>query len=154
MPLPQRIDVKVTHWFDASTERVFDAWLDPELIGKWMFGPAVRNEEVLRIERADRVGGSFSFAVYRGGEVIDHVGRYLEIDRPRRLAFTWAIGREAADGTDATVCIDLRRLENGTTDLTLVHQMPPEWAAHAERVEAAWQHMLDVLDQTLSEFVE
>ncbi|MGH9720705.1 MAG: SRPBCC family protein [Bryobacteraceae bacterium] len=33
----QQVNVRVTRHFDASPERVFDAWLDPEMIGKWMF---------------------------------------------------------------------------------------------------------------------
>lgn len=35
-------------------------------------------------------GGRFSFLVLRGGEEIDHVGEYIALERPRRLAFTWA----------------------------------------------------------------
>jgi len=32
-----RTSVTVTHHHDASPERVFDAWLDPEATGKWFF---------------------------------------------------------------------------------------------------------------------
>ncbi len=95
-PTPN-VKVSVTRHFDASPERVFDAWLDPELIGKWMFGPALREEEVLRIVADARVGGSFSFLVRRQGQEIDHVGKYREIDRPRRLVFTWGIAGESED---------------------------------------------------------
>jgi uncharacterized protein YndB with AHSA1/START domain len=63
----QDLSVVVTHRFAASPERVFDAWLDPALIGQWMFGPAVREEEVLRLATDPRVGGSFSFLVRRQG---------------------------------------------------------------------------------------
>jgi uncharacterized protein YndB with AHSA1/START domain len=56
---------RVTRRFSAAPERVFDAWLDPEMIGRWMFGPALRDEEVLRIAVDARIGGSFSFVVRR-----------------------------------------------------------------------------------------
>jgi uncharacterized protein YndB with AHSA1/START domain len=82
------IQVCVTRRFDAAPDRVFDAWLNPELIRAWMFGPAVRGEEVVRITNDPRVGGSFSFVVRRQGEEINHVGEYLEIQRPWRLVFT------------------------------------------------------------------
>ncbi|WP_335342470.1 SRPBCC domain-containing protein [Polycladomyces zharkentensis] len=64
------------------------------MIGKWMFGPAhpEREEEVVRISLDPRVGGSFSFVVRRQGQEMDHVGEYLEIERPRRLVFTWGGG--------------------------------------------------------------
>jgi uncharacterized protein YndB with AHSA1/START domain len=144
-------DVRVSRWFDASPERVFDAWLTPGLVGKWMFGPALRDEEVLRIELDAQVGGTFSFLVRRQGELIDHVGRYLEIDRPLRLVFTWGTDHDPPDSS--RVSIDIVRLENGA-ELTLLHQLHPEWADYAGRVEAAWTKMLDTLDETLTEQVE
>jgi uncharacterized protein YndB with AHSA1/START domain len=64
---------------------VFDAWLSPELLGRWVFGAKVPDEEILRLAVDRRVGGSFSFLGRSQGEEIDHVGRYLEIDRPHRL---------------------------------------------------------------------
>ncbi len=66
--------VRVTRRFTASAERVFDAWLDTALLGMWMFGPPLRDEEVLRLTLEPRVGGSFSFLVRRQGQEIDHVG--------------------------------------------------------------------------------
>src|SRR5262245_33774950 len=101
--LTPNVKVSVTRHFDASPERVFDAWLDPEKIGKWMFGPALREEEVLRIVADARVGGSFSFLVRRQGEEIDHVGKYREIDRPRRLVFTWGIAGQSEDESLVTI---------------------------------------------------
>jgi uncharacterized protein YndB with AHSA1/START domain len=68
------IQVRVTRRFDATPDRVFDAWLNPESIGAWMFGPAVREEEVVRIINDPRVGGSFSVVVGRQGEEIHHGG--------------------------------------------------------------------------------
>lgn len=56
-----------------------------------MFGPAVRDEAIVRLDLAPHVGGSFSFVVRRQGEEINHVGTYLEIERRRRLVFTWGI---------------------------------------------------------------
>jgi uncharacterized protein YndB with AHSA1/START domain len=69
------VAVRVTRRFSAAPERVFDAWLDPEMIGRWMFGPALRDEDVVRSALDKRVGGSFSFVVRREGEEIDHMAR-------------------------------------------------------------------------------
>ena len=116
--------VRVTRRFNASPERVYDAWLDRRMIGRWMFGPALR-EEVLAIAVDARVGGSFSFLVRRHGQEINHVGRFLEIDRPRRLVFTWRSAREWDD--ESRVIIDIVPLKTGSK-LTLTHEMPPKWA--------------------------
>jgi len=54
------IKVTVIRRFNAAPERVFDAWLDPEMLAQWMFGPAVRDEEIARLTAAAHIGGCFS----------------------------------------------------------------------------------------------
>src|SRR5262245_50942378 len=75
--------VRVERRFKASPESVFDAWLKPELLEQWMFNPALRNEEVLRIAIDARVGGLFSFQIRRNDQNFHYIGKYLEIDRPQ-----------------------------------------------------------------------
>lgn len=140
------VTVRVTRRFEASPERVFDAWLDPEMIGKWMFGPALRDEEVLRVAVEPRVGGTFSFLVRRQGEEIDHVGEYLEIDRPRRLAFTWATKDSLPD--TSRVVVEITPLEAGA-ELVLTHELHPNWADYAGRVEVGWTKMVAALAEML-----
>ncbi|HEY6400120.1 MAG TPA: SRPBCC family protein [Blastocatellia bacterium] len=145
-PTPN-IKVSVSRHFDESPERLFDAWLDPEMIGKWMFGPALREEEVLRIVADARVGGSFSFLVRRQGQEIDHIGKYREIDRPRRLVFTWGIAGDSED--ESLVVVEI--VPQGTgAELTLTHEMDPKWADYASRTESAWAKMLSALETALA----
>jgi len=139
--------VRVTRRYRFSAERVFDAFLDTRLIGTWMFGPALRDEEILHLEVDPRVGGSFSFLVRRQGEEIDHVGKYLEIDRPRRLVFTWAVKVLVTD--DSRVTVDIEPTLDGC-ELTLTHEMHPAWADYAKRTEEGWTTMLRALDAALA----
>jgi uncharacterized protein YndB with AHSA1/START domain len=138
--------VRVMHRYRFSPERVFDAFLDTRMIGTWMFGPALRDEEIVRLELAPRVGGSFSFVVRRQGEEINHVGKYLEIDRPRRLVFTWAV---APITDDSRVTVDIQATAEGC-ELTLTHEMHPAWADFAKRTEEGWTRMLNALDAALN----
>ncbi|GHG85202.1 SRPBCC domain-containing protein [Comamonas sp. JC664] len=147
MSSAQSVQVRVTRQFNASPERVFDAWLTPELVGQWMAGPGVREEEVLRLAIDARVGGKFSFFVRRAGEEIDHVGTYLEIDRPRRLVFTWHIEKEEDELSRVTVEIAPR---DSGCELTLTHEMDAQWAEYASRTENGWATMLGVLDRFLA----
>ena len=142
------VTVRVTRHFSASPEQVFNAWLDPELIGRWMFDPKVRDEEVVRIVVDPHVGGMFSFVVRRQGEEIDHVGEYLEIDRPRRLVFTWGVRQDLPDSS--RVIIDIVPLETGA-ELALTHELHPDWADFASRTEAGWTKILDSFGVGLSE---
>lgn len=129
----------VTHRFNASPERVFDAWLDPERVMKWMSPKA----EMVRAKIDPRVGGSFSFVDRRDGAETDHTGEYLEIDRPRRLVFTWAIPQDSADVDRVTV--EIVPHEEGAL-LTLTHEMSPEWADYLDRTENAWKLMLEAME--------
>jgi uncharacterized protein YndB with AHSA1/START domain len=145
-PTPN-IKVSVSRHFDESPERLFDALLDPEMIGKWMFGPALREEEVLRIVADARVGGSFSFLVRRQGREIDHIGKYREIDRPRRLVFTWGVAGDSED--ESLVVIEIVPQGAGA-ELTLTHEIDPKWADYASGAESAWAKMLGALGTALA----
>ena len=57
-----------TALFSIDAERVFDAWLDTGMIGQFMFGPSVRDEEIVRLTNEPRMGGHFSFVVRRQGK--------------------------------------------------------------------------------------
>lgn len=143
LPADDTVDVTVHRSFPAPAERVFDAWLTPRLLGRWMAGPEVRGEKLLRLDVDARVGGRFSILVERDGERIDHVGEYLVIDRPHRLAFTWTIAGES-DQDGSRVEIILRPTTAGC-DLQLTHTLPRAWADYAERTQQGWAHMLEAL---------
>lgn len=137
--------VVVTRCFNAARERVFDAWLDQDLIGRWMFGRKLRDEDVMSITLEPRVGGRFSFVVRRDGERIDHVGEYLAIERPHHLAFSWGIA-----GLDSSrVVVEIAPRPPGC-ELTLTHELDPDWADHAERTRGGWSTLLHALDSELA----
>jgi uncharacterized protein YndB with AHSA1/START domain len=141
------VNARVSRRFDEPAERVFDAWLSRAMIGQWMFGSGVRDEEVVRLSIDPRIGGTFCFVVERDGEEIEHLGRYLEIERPNRLVFTWVIVGEKAG---SRVLIDI--VAHGQTcELTLTHELHPDWAHFIGRVEESWQQMLNALALTLKE---
>jgi uncharacterized protein YndB with AHSA1/START domain len=144
--LNEPVIVRVKHRFNAPPDRVFDAWLDREKLGKWMFGPGVRDEEIVRLMIDAQVGGSFSFLVRRQGQEIDHVGTYVEIDRPRRLVFTWGIAGESEN--ESRVIIDIVPQETGC-ELTLIHELDSKWKDYADLTIAAWKNMLDHLTEIL-----
>jgi uncharacterized protein YndB with AHSA1/START domain len=142
------VPARVARRFHSAPERVFDAWLDPGLIGRWMFDPTGRDEELVRVALDARPGGAFSFVVRRRGQEIDHVGEYLEIDRPRRLAFTWGVRQDPPELSRLDVEILPR--ESGA-ELGLTHHLHPSWAHFVSRAEESWARMLGRLAATLDE---
>ena len=86
------------------------------------------------------MGGAFSFLVRRQGTEIDHIGEYLELDRPRRMVFTWGIA-----GSDSSVVrIEIEPAGTGC-ELTLTHELHPDWADYADRTRGGWTTMLSTL---------
>ncbi len=142
------VQAVVAHRFNFPAERVFDAWLDPEWIGRWMYGPAVRDERIVRLGLEPRVGGKFSFVVNRQGVEVEHAGEYLELDRPGLLVFTW--GTRAALPVTSRVIVEISPCDGGC-ELTLTHVMAAGQAAFAEQAAGAWRLMLGALAGVLAE---
>ena len=111
--------IRVERTLNASPERVFDAWLDPVWIGRFMFGPHLRDEQIVSLSNQAHVGGMFSYRVTRQGVEINHTGTYREIDRPRRLVFTWGVDAEQGDQSVVTIEITPRRTESRGMHLDL-----------------------------------
>lgn len=134
--------LRISRHFDASPERVFDAWLDPATAGRWLF--SAPNGEMVKVDIDARVGGHFCFRDRRDGEDVDHVGEYLQIDRPRRLVFTFGVPKYAEAMTRVT--IDIVPVGSGC-DLTLLHEdVLPEWA---DATTEGWTGILEHLQQNL-----
>ncbi len=95
MSADKPIVVRVTRRFEAAPERVFDAWLDAEKARKFLF--ATSTGQMVRADIDARVGGAFNFTDRRDGVDAEHIGEYLEIDRPRRLVFTFHTERGSTD---------------------------------------------------------
>ena len=135
--------IVVSRRFEASPERVFDAWLDPARAAKFLF--ATPTGEIVKVDIDARVGGSFLVVDRRPdiGEA-EHFGRYVEIDRHRRLAFDFALSKDMTDATRVT--IDIRPVGDGC-ELTLTHE--GVWQDYAERTQGGWTTILEGLAATL-----
>jgi uncharacterized protein YndB with AHSA1/START domain len=136
--------VKVTYSFSASPKRVFDAWLNPETTGQWLF--ATPTGKMVRVEIDPRVGGRFVLVDRRNGEDVEHTGEYLEIDRPRRLVFTFGVPKYSP--LFSKVTIEVEPAAQGC-DLTLTQeQVPVEYLSSSEK---GWTGILAGLARCLAE---
>ena len=142
---PRSVSARVTRPFDTSPERVFDAWITPEKVRQW-FAPGLG--EIVRVTIEARIGGSFSFVQRRSSLDVDHTGEYLEMDRPRRLVFTW---RVPPSPDTSRVIVEIALSESGSgSEVTVTHELHPAWADYAGRAESAWTQMLDAMAATLA----
>jgi len=138
------VEVRVMQRYSVSAKRVFDAWLDPEVAGRWLFATA--SHPMSRVKIDARAGGSFRFVDGRDGDEVEHTGDYIEIVRPRRLVFTLSVENHSRIATRVT--IDIVPLERGC-ELTLAHEgVPPD---RARGTENRWTGMLYGLAAILAE---
>jgi uncharacterized protein YndB with AHSA1/START domain len=134
--------IRLTRRFDEPPRRVFDAWLDPGLAGRWLFATASRPMTDVEIDA--RVGGWFRLADRRNGESTEHHGRYVEIVPHRRLVFTLQGGSRPREAT--RVIVEIIPRKRGC-ELRLRHENVPPDRTHD--TEARWTGILYGLGETL-----
>jgi uncharacterized protein YndB with AHSA1/START domain len=127
--------VEVTTTIKVAREKAFDAWLSADRMARFL---CAGDTHVESVEVDPRVGGSFRIVMANDKGSYDHCGRYVEIERPARLRFTWASA--ATNGNDTEVTVTFEDVEEGTR-VTLVHVSLPD-APAAERHERGWTSIL------------
>ncbi|WP_340645941.1 SRPBCC domain-containing protein [Phenylobacterium sp.] len=128
--------VTVTRRFNVTPEQLFDAFLDPAIAGRFMF--ATPTGEMVRVDIEAKVGGAYTFVDRRDGEDIEHVGQILELDRPHRLTFQFAVPKY--DPTNTTVRLDITADGIGSV-LTLTHEGVDD--AYLEQTGKGWAMILE-----------
>jgi uncharacterized protein YndB with AHSA1/START domain len=134
-------NVSLSFNFLAPPEIVFDAWVNEDLIHKWLFvGPT---SEIINVMIDLRVNGKFSILELEksNNEHIDHYGEYLEISKPNKLAFTLSVPKHFPDKTN--VVIKIMPEESGCK-LTLI-----ETGMSVNLTQESWKKMLEQLKLTL-----
>jgi uncharacterized protein YndB with AHSA1/START domain len=133
--------LEVRHRYAHPPERVFDAWTDAEGMRAWM-RPGPTTDVRTRLDV--RVGGTFMITMVFGDSAIEHTGEYLEVDRPRRLAFTWM-----AEHFDAPthVTIEFKAVDGGT-EVVLVHEGLPSEESVTNHTDG-WGTILELLEAAL-----
>jgi uncharacterized protein YndB with AHSA1/START domain len=116
----------------ASPETVFGFFADPRRWLQW---------QGLEAELDPRPGGVFRMNVRGDGWA---VGRFLQVDPPRRIVFTWGWEIERSPLPPGSSVVEVELIPQGDGTLVrLTHRgLPPgEVPAH----QAGWSHYLDRL---------
>ena len=114
----------------AAPDRVFDHFVDPNLLVRWM-------GDFARLEAAD--GGMFSVDI--NGVLIR--GHFIRIDRPRLIEIAWGEAGNAAMPPGATRLRVTFEARGAQTRVVLEHSglAPAEAAKHA----IGWPHFIERL---------
>jgi uncharacterized protein YndB with AHSA1/START domain len=132
---PGAVVARVERLLPALPEAVYRALTEPATMARWM-SPLGRAE----VEADVRVGGNLRVAMIEGEVRIDHAGEFLEVDPPRRLAFTW---RSPYTGPEPSVVkVELTARGSGTW-LVLTHERLPGGVVGSH--EGGWRTMVERL---------
>lgn len=109
--------LRLERTFAATPEEVFDAWTEPEVLTRWWAARPTWTSPGCEVDL--RVGGRYVLRMRddETGEVHAVGGVYREVDRPRRLVYTWAW--EGAEGLhpghESLVTVEFVPSGGGTT---------------------------------------
>ena len=130
----------VARSYQAKPEQVFDARVDPASVKAWLAG----GEKAIVDARED---GLFFLNMKNGDRLEPHYGRYLRVERPRLLEFTWV--SEHTHGKESVVTIELVA-RGASTELRLSHVgLASEEAAASHK--GGWSDFLEQLVARLQE---
>ncbi|NKB51842.1 MAG: SRPBCC domain-containing protein [Rhizobiaceae bacterium] len=128
----------------AARNIVFDAWLDPEMLARFMLPGEGMTVPSASVE--PQVGGRFAIVMQAGDQQIPHGGEYKEIDRFDRIIFTWE-SPFSVDGS--TVTLNFKDADSGGTDLELIHVKFADEPTRDNHL-GGWDSILATLDGVLS----
>ena len=137
------LTVTLNKTIQAPIEKVFDAWLNPKTLSKFMMPmPGMPASDV---ESDAREGGSFTIIMHVGEDKLPHTGEYLEINRPDKLVFTWASHRSV---DNSTVTLNFTKIDDNKTNISLSHVKFIDEAARSDH-EGGWGNILDKLNEIM-----
>jgi uncharacterized protein YndB with AHSA1/START domain len=147
--------VRIQRIIQASPERVYRAWLDPDTLALWS---APVGYEVARHEVDERVGGHYRcWHVNSAGEEMGgYDAEILELVPNERIVFRWFFvypDRVINRSTESRLTVSIAPAAGGATELTLVHDNLEGLADSdpfiAENVRGGWSGTLDRLADAL-----
>ena len=132
-------EITVSKTIPAPPERIFDVWLDAKSPGGPWFGAD-------RVILQPVVDGLFYWSVKHEGRIWPHYGRFLKIERPRVVEYTWM--SEATKGAESVVSITLQP-RGDETEVTLRHSGMPD-DEMGRRHGEGWAWVLSALADALA----
>lgn len=100
---------------------MFAAWVEPEVLRRWWGAGPDWTSPAVEIDL--RPGGSYRLSMQDpSGEARTVGGRYVEVEPPRRLVYTWAWESHGAERDASTlITVEFHETATGETRVVLTH---------------------------------
>ena len=137
----ENLELTISRIIPAAPETVFEAWLDPMALAKFIKPMAGMSDCDVEVDA--REGGEFLIIMKAGERDMPHHGRYKTIKRYEKIVFTWVSERSIPDST-----VTLTFEESGPSDtrLTLHHAGFADEGARNSH-EGGWGAIIEQLFQ-------
>lgn len=107
--------IKIVREFSASPETVFDTFTKPENMHVWWTDQTTFDIDL-------RVGGHWTIVRKEDNTTYTAIGKYLEVERPHRLKYTYAMPQFSPNSD--TITIDIESDGKGGSIMTYTHEGP------------------------------
>jgi uncharacterized protein YndB with AHSA1/START domain len=130
-PIVSEVDI------EAAPDTVFDFFVDPDKLTRWLASEATLDPRAggvcLQTHPGDAGAGPFHMR-----------GEFVEVDRPRRVVFTWGFAEPEVGVPVGSTTVEVTLHPRGSgTRVELVHRALP--AAQRADHDTGWAGMLDRL---------
>jgi uncharacterized protein YndB with AHSA1/START domain len=142
------LGIAITRVFQASRERLWREWTEPEAFADWFGGPT--SEVPLESVSMDvRPGGRWRLTMYvePGRREMRWKGEYLEVVEPERLVFT--VSDQPGEERYELVTVVFAELGDGLTDMRFEQRgyLGPD---AYEYTKSGWSGFFDRIDERLA----
>lgn len=137
--------LQVSRVIKAKREKVFEAWIKPELMAKW-FCP--QDLKVADVTADAKVGGKYHIAMKDTHKTFITFGTYKEIVPNKRLVFTWEW--EEPDQAESVVTVDFEDRDGGT-EVTVTHERYVDIQGEKGHLEGWTSALVNLAKQVFNE---
>ena len=141
------VQISISRVFEASRERVWQEWTEPERFADWFGGPT-SDVPLDSVTMDVRPGGAWRLTMFAEPERrrIDWHGSYLEVEPPARLVFS--VTDQPSDDRFAIVTVVFSELPDDRTEMAFEQTgpLPPELV---EATKRGWGVFFDRIDERL-----
>ena len=135
--------IRISRYFSASPQEVWQAWTDPKLVKSW-FG-SDPNGTVLDASLDVRLGGTFEVTFRNSDDTqFTCTGTYQEIEKYQRLVFTW-MWKDRPEVRELVTLV-FQPEQNGTL---MIFEHANIDAGTTHDYESGWNSTFDKLERTL-----
>lgn len=148
-PTTEEPGFTIVREFAAPRDRVWEAWTNPDVMARW-FHPEtlVTPRESVTVDL--RVGGlyTYSMRIDETGQEFPTAGKYLVIEKPHRLDFTW--GSPGDVDEVPKVSIEFEEITTETTRMTFALTGIPNDSGSDASAYDGWNSAFNVFEAEIA----